>query len=147
MAAATWRADLQTGRMEISRAFAELHGIDLATFEPRFHCSGRGIHPDDKARVINITRNAIRCRRAWTVRYRLERPGDVEEVELRSHVVIGRDGQVARVGGVARPVTWREGCSRDLAYLEHRLTELPALSAERRVIEAALARYRALAEP
>ncbi|WP_158258334.1 PAS domain-containing sensor histidine kinase [Rhodopila globiformis] len=144
----TWELELATGRAVRSPGHAAIFGDDLpddawsnATFLSH-------VLPEDRARLDQIRRDALKTFSGWQFecRIRRARDGAVRWIEARGAPVRDADGTVARYVGIVIDVTGRKEIqaaqARSAEILEQRVAErtreLARQIAEREKAEAAL---------
>ncbi len=75
------------------------------------------IHPEDRERIRQMTRETVESSGARRMEYRFVQPnGLVRHIEAVSNYVPGGSGQAGRVISVARDITERKEIERDLAH-------------------------------
>jgi PAS domain S-box-containing protein len=117
--------DGSTDRMQVSEAYAAVHGLPEGTTESsRSEWEGR-VHPADLARVEALRSQAFQERRCeYGVEYRIVCQGEVRWIESRSFISYNVDGS-PRVIGVNIDITERKHAEVRqrvlLAELDHRV--------------------------
>jgi PAS domain S-box-containing protein len=85
-----------------------LYGVDPETFTPTVESFSALVHPADREELWRKSREAIAQQIAFEHEYRILRPdGELRWIINRSHVGLGKSGQVERITGVAADITDR----------------------------------------
>jgi PAS domain S-box-containing protein len=104
----TWDWDLATQRVCWSDNLERIHGMPAGSFDGTFLSFERGIHPEDRDRVLNAARAAIEQAAAYDVEYRIVADdGTVKWVEAKGRVEY-EDGRPVRMTGICMVVTRRK---------------------------------------
>ncbi len=119
----SWEWELRGGRLIWSPSLERIHGIPVGSFGGAFEDYERGIHPDDRARVVVQIQAALARHEELRISYRILRPdGAVRSIEASGRLVLDGRGEPWRVLGVCIDVTdrkaaedlrEREGAKRD----------------------------------
>jgi PAS domain S-box-containing protein len=122
--------DGNTGKVQISRGYAAIHGLPEETTESSYSDWKRRVHPEDLARVEALWGRALQERRSeYGIEYRIVRQGEVRWIESRSFISYGEGGP-PRITGVNIDITERKrGEERQrvlLAELDHRVKNVLA---------------------
>jgi PAS domain S-box-containing protein len=121
-----WRLEVRTGALEWSAEMFRICGWATAR-NPDWRGCVDAFHPDDRARVDHLLREAIRTGQADAIEARVQRPrGDVRHVMLRAEPDPACAGNVAVLLGTMQDVT-------ELHGLETSLREAHKLEAVGRV--------------
>lgn len=101
-----WLMDVETDRIEyISPAFEEIWGVPANTLHEDRAAWGQCLHPADRDRVMAAM---PRCASGETVttEYRIVRPdGEVRHIRDTGFPILGPDGSLVRIGGIARDLS------------------------------------------
>jgi PAS domain S-box-containing protein len=98
----TWEWDLETDQVTQSANAEELYGVRCRTGQEVFAM----VHPEDRAAVEKIVRDAIRNKTSYSAKFRLAHSdGRIQWIEDRGHLTFGPSGEVVRVGGISLDVT------------------------------------------
>jgi PAS domain S-box-containing protein len=104
----TWDWDLITNTVRWSENLETIHGMRQGSFEGTFASYERGIHPDDRARVLASARRAITHGIPHDVEYRtIAADGSVRWCEGKGRVEY-ENGRAVRMTGVCMMVTRRK---------------------------------------
>jgi PAS domain S-box-containing protein len=122
--------DGNTGKVQISKGYAAIHGLPEETTESSHSEWKCRVHPEDLARVETLWSHALQERRSeYGVEYRIVRQGEVRWIESRSFISYGESG-TPRITGVNIDITERKrGEERQrvlLAELDHRVKNVLA---------------------
>ncbi|KEO92926.1 hypothetical protein EH32_14130 [Erythrobacter litoralis] len=120
-----WLIDVETGRIEyISPAFEAIWGTPRrAVLEDRTSWA-QFLHPADRKRVMSAM---PRCSKGETVTtdYRIVRPdGEVRHVRDTGFPILGPDGSLVRIGGIAQDLTERKRQQKAVEDSERRFRTL-----------------------
>jgi PAS domain S-box-containing protein len=104
----SWQWDVQADELtwsdELYRIFGREKGDFGASYEAFLEC----VHPDDKAGMTEVLREALAEREGFQHLYRVVVDGAIRFVESRATTQLGLDGRVVRMLGTAQDVTERE---------------------------------------
>lgn len=100
-----WHWDLQTDRLTWSDQLFEICGVDAQTFPLTFPAAIDICHPDDRARVERLLRDAATGCDAFEFDCRLLREGDARTVICKGQPEFDSSGQVTALYGVLADVT------------------------------------------
>jgi PAS domain S-box-containing protein len=128
----SFACDIDTGEIQASEGFVAIHGLPAGTTRVTFSRSQADVHPDDRERVEETRRRAIRDRREeYDIEYRIVRPtGEVRWIEARLFFSFRSDGRPERLVGVHIDVTERKRAQEHqrmlVAELDHRVKNVLA---------------------
>ena len=112
----TWDWDIRKGRVGWSMELEKIHGLEPATFGGTFEDATRGIHPEDRERVLESIQKAVTEGADYVLDYRIVRPdGVVRWVSARGQAFHDETGRAVRMAGVSSDVTERKETERWLA--------------------------------
>ncbi|MFJ9900888.1 SpoIIE family protein phosphatase [Streptomyces sp. NPDC091280] len=95
-----WDWDIRTGEVVWDEAMQRVLGIDPESFDGRIESWVALVHPEDRPWVMAGTEQSVRERGGYSSEYRVCRPdGTTGWVEARGRVVLGEDGEPARMTG------------------------------------------------
>jgi PAS domain S-box-containing protein len=99
--------DLDTDTLQTSQGYAAIHGFPDGTTEVQRSQWRAGVHPEDRARLVELRRQAFRDHlREYGVEYRIVRPsGEIRWIEGRCFFAYRSDGRPQRAVGVDIDVT------------------------------------------
>src|SRR5436305_9758893 len=80
--AGSWERDLATDRYTWSRGLYEIYGLDPETVEPSFETAVEGVHPDDRAAVIESFEKVLESGGSLEMTCRIVRPDGTERTVL-----------------------------------------------------------------
>jgi PAS domain S-box-containing protein len=125
----SWAVDLQTGRILWSKHAFRMYGLDPATTAPSLEAFLSVIHPDDLARITEITGGAP-TGSGHDMEFRIVRPnGEVRWIHDRSHVVRDEAGVPVRLQGFDQDITERKMAEADREKLEGQLRQSQKMEA------------------
>lgn len=105
----SWDWDVVTDEISWSDELYRIYGVDPAGFEATYEAYLSRMHPEDRAMVDDTVQAAYRTHRAYAIDHRIVRPdGQVRWVHGRGEVVVGEQGEVERLYGVAVDITDRK---------------------------------------
>ncbi|GAA2443715.1 SpoIIE family protein phosphatase [Actinomadura vinacea] len=118
----SWEWDIRTGGLAWDEAGLTVMGIEPSTGPYNIDTWVDIIHPDDMPRVMAATEKAVRTRSIYEIEYRACRPdGTVGWMQARGRVVMGEDGEPARMVGTVWDTTEgrlaRESVDHALRYM------------------------------
>jgi PAS domain S-box-containing protein len=126
----TFDLDLRTGVDIWTSETEALYGLPTGGFAGTLAAFESLIHPDDRERIISLTREMIRTRQPTEAEWRVVWPdGSVHWIAGRAQVLMGEAGEPARMLGVNMDVTDRKQAEEALANMTRTLLE--AQEAER----------------
>jgi PAS domain S-box-containing protein len=112
-----------------SEEIFRITGLDPAGGPPRFEEFERCVHPDDRARIRERFRTAIREGVDFDHGYRIVHPGgEIREIHSIGHPVFGPSGDVVEYVGTLMDVTERRRAEEILRRSEAYLSEAQRLS-------------------
>jgi PAS domain S-box-containing protein len=117
-----WQLDLLTHELSWSPNLVWLHGIDPDAFGRSFEgFLGVCVHPDDRARTIQVVQHALQTGNDTTAEMRVVRPdGAVRWHLIRAHVFCDAVGQPLRMVGLVLDITERKQAEEALRESEAR---------------------------
>jgi PAS domain S-box-containing protein len=105
--AGSWEWDIATGDVTWSPELYRIFDLDTG-FTPTYEAFLDHVHPDDRERVVELIKSAVRTCSPLEYEYRaVRRDGSVRMLHTRGEVV-SRDGRPVRVFGICRDVTERK---------------------------------------
>jgi len=120
-----WLIDVETGRIEyISPAFEAIWGTPRRAVLKDRSSWAQFLHPADRKRVMSAM---PRCSKGETVTtdYRIVRPdGEVRHVRDTGFPILGPDGSLVRIGGIAQDLTERKRQQKAVEDSERRFRTL-----------------------
>jgi PAS domain S-box-containing protein len=127
-----WRWDRRTGVVDWDPVMEELCGLAPGAFSGNLDGWRSVVHPDDQERVVDLVRNAIEQRGAYSYEHRVVWPdGSHRWLESRGRVVLDDDGEPIGTVGCAFDITERKRLEREredlLSYSQQVLERLTAL--------------------
>jgi PAS domain S-box-containing protein len=113
----SFTADVETGKMRISTGYAAIHGFPEETTDITRCDWLRGVHPDDRARLKELRRQAFSKQiHDYRADYRIMRPGgEVRWIDARIFVSYSVEGHPQRTMGVDIDITERKQAELTLA--------------------------------
>jgi PAS domain S-box-containing protein len=116
-----WERDLRTGQLRWSDEVYRIFGIDPHTFDLTLEAIQQRIHPDDRARVIECTSEALATSNSCAMDYRIVRPDGTDRY-LHQEARVQRDGagQPVCIVGTVQDITERQRAEEERDRL-HRL--------------------------
>lgn len=100
-----WTWKVGTGSVTWSDEMFRIYGLEPAG-EISFDAFIELVHPDDRARMLEIIENARQDARPFDFHHRIVRPDGVTRLlHARGDVVVGTDGQVQRIFGTGQDIT------------------------------------------
>jgi PAS domain S-box-containing protein len=124
LACGCWSWDLRTNKMEWSRGYFELLGLEPGSVTPSFNAIVQLTHPDDRppqADVERMIREALSIRR----RFRIIRPGgSIVWILCQITVLVNAEGASVRAIGVCSDITMHQRSISPLREAEERYRAL-----------------------
>lgn len=114
-----WDWDIASGRVSWSSEVEVIHGLEPGTFEGTLDAVRRPVHEAD----LHVLTGAIEAALAspepdYRIEYRIRRPdGTLRWLGATGRVILGADGQPARMVGICRDVTARKRAKESAAFL------------------------------
>ena len=120
-----WEWNVASGEMSWSAGLEEIHGLAIGSFGGRFEDFKRGIHPDDRDRVLAEFKHAVDTDSDVHALYRVGRKdGEMRWLEAFGSIAPGNDGKPT-LAGVCMDVTERKQAEAEhdllVAELSHRV--------------------------
>jgi PAS domain S-box-containing protein len=110
----SWEWEIATGALTWSDETYRILGLDRDRFVPTRRAFLRCVHPADRERVDNATRNALQDGSSRELEYRIVRPdGEVRVLSGRGEVVLGEGGRAVRMFGTALDITEQKRLEED----------------------------------
>jgi len=104
----TWEWDMPTSQLYWSPGLMKLHGVEARDFGGTFDDFRRGIHPDDRRRVLEEIECSIQAREPYHIEYRaLFADGSPRWFEAFGRTFYSAEGQPVRMIGVCKDVSER----------------------------------------
>ncbi len=117
-----WEWRLPEDRVKWSPQLEVIHGLKPGTFPGTFDAFQAGIHADDRTRVLDGIRKALRQRAEYRNEYRMMRAdGSVVWLETRGRIVLNENGNPHRMLGVCMDITARKNVEEELLLQAERL--------------------------
>jgi two-component system cell cycle sensor histidine kinase/response regulator CckA len=105
----SWEWEIAADRVTWSDELYRIYGVNPDHGVGDFGSYGsylEKVHPDDRARVARVIETALTERRAWSIDYRIVRPGgDLRMIHARGEIVLDDEGRPAIVHGTCQDVT------------------------------------------
>jgi PAS domain S-box-containing protein len=102
----SWLWDVRTVAVQWSNELHRIHGVDPLEFEGTFAAHLDRVHPDDRTWVEQALEDAVAANRPFEAGYRIVRPhGVVRSLRSRAQPMVGSDGTVIGLRGIAQDVT------------------------------------------
>jgi PAS domain S-box-containing protein len=129
----SWELDMASGQISWSDGMFELYALSPDEFVPTLGAALQRVYPDDRERVDNALRRALRERSSFTLEYRaLRADGRLRTLQNRGEVVVDEAGEAIRMVGIAHDITdarlAQEALHRTSSDLERRAIELQKLA-------------------
>ncbi|MEQ8771916.1 MAG: PAS domain S-box protein, partial [Erythrobacter sp.] len=120
-----WIIDVETGQLEyISPAFEDTWGVPCSTVIEDRSKWGQFLHPADYERVMAAMPGCA-SGNIVTTDYRIVRPdGEVRHIRDKGFPILGPDGTLTRIGGIARDITERKRQEKAVEDSERRFRTL-----------------------
>ncbi|MGE5540616.1 MAG: ATP-binding protein [Gemmatimonas sp.] len=117
-----WRIDAKTRELTWSRGVYLIHGRDPKTYTPTLETSLTCYHPEDRATVERVVREAFENATGYNLDVRIIRPeGNIRNVEIVARPETDGNGNVVALFGVLRDITRRKRSEEELRRLNARL--------------------------
>src|SRR5581483_7874736 len=101
-----WQWDVAADQVSWSDELYRIYGLDPSDFEASFQGYLDRVHPDDRARVSRLIRNALEKGQTFAFEERIVRPdGEVRWLLSRGHTIRDESGRVVRMTGLCQDVT------------------------------------------
>ncbi|MEW6211007.1 MAG: PAS domain S-box protein, partial [Acidobacteriota bacterium] len=111
----TWEWDISTDRMKWSGQQYKLYGLDPGSFDGTTESLFKIVHPQDRDRIRQSIRRAIKEGTEHNVEYRITRPdGEIRWMAVKGDVARNSDGRAARMLGVVYDITERKRAEEEL---------------------------------
>jgi PAS domain S-box-containing protein len=115
----SWEWDPSKNRVTWSDELSRIFGFDPSTFHATYEGFIEHVHPDDRALADTIVRQAVHDSQSFNFEHRLLRlDGSIRVIHSQGRVIVGADGRVERVTGIARDITKRSEAERALRESE-----------------------------
>jgi PAS domain S-box-containing protein len=105
----SWEWEIAADRVTWSDELYRIYGVNPDDGVSGFGSYGsylEKVHPDDRARVARVIETGLTERRAWSIDYRIVRPGgDLRMIHARGEIVLDDEGRPAIVHGTCQDVT------------------------------------------
>ena len=103
-----WDLDLLTNRLVWSERMYEIYGIGAAEFTGVYEDWQKGVHPDDRPRVVEEFNSAVASGQPFHTEFRIVRPdGEVRHVMAKARGTQEAHGKPTRMIGVNMDITER----------------------------------------
>src|SRR5438270_7382381 len=136
----SWELDMASGQVSWSDGLFGLYALTPDEFDPTAGATLERVYPDDRERVDNTVRQALRERSSFMLEYRAVRAdGRLRTLRDQGAVVVDEAGEPIRVVGIAHDIT-------DLKRAQEALQSTSS-DLERRAIELQKLALRTAAEP
>jgi PAS domain S-box-containing protein len=129
----SWELDVASGQVSWSDGLFDLYALSPGEFVPTASATLERVYPDDRERVDNHIRQALRERSSFVLEYRaLRADGRLRTLRDRGEVVVDEAGVPTRVVGIAHDITdvklAQEALQSTSSDLERRAIELQKLA-------------------
>jgi PAS domain S-box-containing protein len=125
-----WDWDIRDNRVTWSERIYEFHGLPLGSFGGKVEDFTVLVHPDDAARVAEAIRRAVEQGQAYSLEFRIVRPGgEVRWIATNGRVLYGAAGEPVRMLGASLDVTERRAAEEALKKADRSKDEFLAMLA------------------
>lgn len=102
----SWEWDIPGNRLTCSEGLLAIYGIRPEDFDGRYEGESQYVHPEDRALVERVMREAVEAGAPVDFEYRVIRPdGRVRRVHSRAELTADSDGKPLRLTGTVQDVT------------------------------------------
>jgi PAS domain S-box-containing protein len=102
----SWEWDIPGNRLTCSEGLYTIYGIKPEDFDGRYEGDSQYVHPDDRALVERVMREAVESGAPVDFEYRVIRPdGRVRRVHSRAELTADSDGKPLHLTGTVQDVT------------------------------------------
>lgn len=102
----SWEWDIPSKRLICSEGLYTIYGIDSEDFDGHYEGGSQHVHPDDRALVERVMREAVELGAPVDYEYRIIRPdGRVRRIHSRAELTADSDGRPLRLTGTVQDVT------------------------------------------
>lgn len=127
----SWSLLLSTGEITFSEELYRIFGLDPRHAALTVESLVALVHPDDRARVLEVRDRAWASGEEYSLDYRICRPdGTVREVHSRGRPVHDDTGAVVRMTGTLQDVTEANEAAREMARVNAELLQVNQLNAD-----------------
>ena len=128
----SWEWDVASGQVLWSEQMYRIFGVKPGAFTPSYSEFFARVHPDDRARLEEVTRQALARCQPFAMEHRVSAgPGVVKVLMSQAEVMAGPDGAPRRVIGTVLDITARKQAEEEAAQArdtaEARAAELQAV--------------------
>jgi PAS domain S-box-containing protein len=102
----SWEWDIPSGHLTCSDGLFAVYGIRPEDFDGHYEGGSQHVHPEDRALVERVMREAVELGAPVDYEYRIIRPdGRVRRIHSRAELTAGGDGKPLRLTGTVQDVT------------------------------------------
>ena len=110
-----WEWDIQANMLHWDDRMFELYGVSKDASPKCIEAWEKGLHPDDRAAAMEISRAAIRGEKEYDTEFRVVHPdGTVRFLQANAVVIRDKDGKPLRMIGINRDITRRRSLEEQL---------------------------------
>lgn len=102
----SWEWDIPSGQLTCSEGLFVIYGIRAEDFDGAYEGGSQHVHPEDRALVERVMKEAVESGAPVDYEYRIIRPdGRVRRIHSRAELTADEDGRPLRLTGTVQDVT------------------------------------------
>jgi PAS domain S-box-containing protein len=120
----SWEWDMPSKKMTWSDENYRIHGFEPGKFEVSYEAALQCVHPDDRARSDQAIKRALGEGKPFSFEQRVLQPGgSTRTLHQRGDVLLGPEGETAKMFGTAQDITEQKQAQAELEKMHKQVVE------------------------